>query len=77
MRSKDLLDAGWQDITGSFAERDRYLELARQGKAAVRRLHNGWFGKVYPCPQRSPAQCLSDNGEGRPSDGQGPIDGLP
>jgi hypothetical protein len=51
MKSADLLSAGWKDITGSFDERERYLELQRQGKAVVRRLHNGWFAKDIPVAQ--------------------------
>jgi hypothetical protein len=45
VKSDDLLAAGWRDVTGSFDERERLLDLARQGKAVIRRLHNGWFGK--------------------------------
>jgi hypothetical protein len=45
MKSEDLLAAGWEDITGSFAERDRFLELASRGEAVVRRLRDGWFAK--------------------------------
>jgi hypothetical protein len=59
MNSRDLLDAGWQDITGSFEERDRYLELARQGKAVVRRLHDGWFGKLID-PKTAPKKIFEN-----------------
>lgn len=43
----------WIDITGSFAARDEFLDLAREGKAIVRRKHNGWFGKKISAGESS------------------------